>query len=161
VTADQRRFDYPLDTQLQRLRWRLDEQLAALAAAQAALAPLRQRRNALATDIDEQSRGLAQAQARRLDPMRAVRSVDYLAGLQRQHAGVEREVADGERRVGERREQLAATQAEIDKLERDREDCLREHVREAERHAQRVTDQDWIARGAWQAREAAAREERP
>jgi len=161
VTADQRRFDYPLDTQLKRLRWRLDEQLAALATAQSALAALRARRDAAAADIAEQARALAQAQAQRLDPMRAVRSVDYLAGLQRRHAVIEHEFADAVREVDQRREQLAATQAEIDKLEHDREDCLREHVREDERRAQRETDQDWIARGAWQAREAALREERP
>ncbi|HEY9024251.1 MAG TPA: hypothetical protein VIP05_08115 [Burkholderiaceae bacterium] len=160
MTADLRRFDYPLDTQLQRLRWLLDEQLAALATAQSAIAPLRERRDALAAHIAEQARGLAQAQARRLDPVRATRSVHYLAEQQRRHADVERELADAERLADQRRERLANTQAEIDKLERDRDECLREHVRETERRMQRETDQEWSARREWQARAAASRKER-
>ena len=161
MTADLRRFDYPLEPQLQRLRWRLDEQLGALATAQAAIGPLRERCDALAGEIAELARDLSQAQTRRLDPMRARQALDYLAGLQRRHAVVEREVADAQRLVERRREELTATQAEIDKLERDRDDCLREHVREGERRAQRETDQDWSARSAWHASDALAREERP
>ncbi len=161
MTADLRRFDYPLEPQLQRLRWRLDEQLGALATAQSALEPLRERHDALAAEIAELARDLAQAQARRLDPARARQALDYLAGLQRRHAAVERDLADAERLVDRRREELKTTQAEIDKLERDREDCLREHVRESDRRTQRETDQDWSAGSAWRALDALAREERP
>ena len=151
MTVDQRLFAYPLEPQLQRLRWRLDEQLAALASAQSAIEPLLARSDALAGESADVARDLAQGQIRRIDPVHARRALDYLADLHRRHASAQREHAEAERLVGEHRDGVAATQVEIDRLERDREECLAEHRRELDRREQRETDQDWTARAAWRA----------
>lgn len=160
MTLDKRGFTYPLDTQLQRLRWRFNQQLTALANAQAGIGAVREQRDAVATEVVERARAMASAQAQRLDPVRTHHTLDHLAGLQHRHTLVERELQAAERLVVERRERLAATQAEIDKLERDRADALREHLRDAERRSQREVDQDWNARSAWRTRDESQREER-
>ena len=154
MTSDQRLFSYALDPQLQRLRWRLDEQLAGLARAQCELESLRARCNALAELSTQAARDLAQSQARRMDPARARHALDYMAALQRQHVLVEQDARAVEHDLADRREALAATQMDIDKLEHDRRDCLTDHLREVERRGQRETDQDWTARAAWLARDA-------
>lgn len=154
MTADQRLFAYPLDAQLQRLRWRLDEQLAVLANALSGLEALRAKCEALATEAADVAGDLARSQARQMDPARARQALDYLAGLHRRHASAQQELRAAERYAAEQRDALAATHVEIDKLERDRHDCLAEHLREVERRAQRETDQDWTARAAWRARGA-------
>lgn len=161
MTGDQRLFAYPLDPQLQRLRWRLDEQLADLANALSLLEPLRGRCDALAEAAVEVVRDMAQAQARRLDPARDRHALDYLAGLHRRHASAEKELHEAEQRVSDRREALAATQMDIDILEHDRQDCLTDHLREVDRRSQRETDQDWTARAAWKTRDTAEREVLP
>jgi predicted nucleic acid-binding Zn-ribbon protein len=152
MTGDQRLFAYALDPQLQRLGWRLDEQLAALARALAALEPLRAKCGALAAEAAQVAHDLARAQAQRMDPARARQALDYLAGLHVRHASTQQEMQAAERDATERREALAATQREVDKLQRDRRECLDEHLREVQRREQRATDQDWTARAAWRAR---------
>jgi chromosome segregation ATPase len=161
MTGDVRLFDYPLDPSLQRLRWRLDEQLAELARALADVEPLRTRRDALVAEAAAVARESAQAQARRMDLALARHALDYLAGLHRQLVAAERQLHEAERAVVERRDAVAATQADIDKLERDRQECLVAHLREVERRAQREIDQDWTARSEWRARQASAREVLP
>lgn len=154
MTGDQRLFAYALDPQLQRLGWRLDEQLAGLARALAPLESLRATCDDLASEAAQVAHDLARAQAQRMDPARARHALDYLAGLHRRHASTQQELEKAERDIAERREALAATQREVDKLQRDRRECLDEHLREVERREQRATDQDWTARAAWRARGA-------
>ncbi len=155
MTVDHRLFVYALDPQLQRQRWRLDEQLANLARALSALESHRGKRDALAGETLQVARGLAEAQAQRMDPLRARHALHYLANLHQRQAIAERELREAEGHADEQRDALAAAQTEIDKLERDRAECLAEHLREAQRGAQREVDQDWTARNAWRLRDAA------
>jgi hypothetical protein len=160
MSADDRLFAYALEPQLQRLRWRHDEQVAELAAALAEAQRLRAQAATLARETADIAGALARAQASRMDPARARLSLDYLAALHRRHATAEQETAAADRRGADLRAALAATQAQVEGLERDRADRLAEHLVEAGRRTQRDADQDWMARAAWQSR-GAAREELP
>lgn len=150
MNGEQRLFAYALEPQLQRLRWRHDEQISALAGALAHAASFHERVATLACEAAEVAGALARAQSSRLDPPRARQALDYLALLHHRHAAAEQDALMADRRADDLRAALAATQVEVEGLERDRADRLREHVAEHGRRAQRDADQDWLARAAWQ-----------
>ena len=158
MTADQRLFSYPLDPQLKRLGWRLDEALAELAVALAKLDSSRASVAALAGKAESVASTLSRSQSQRVDPAQARPALDYLAMLHRRHVVAESDVKLAEKGVDDVRQMLARTQAELDGLERDRADCLAEHLLEVDRRRQREADQDWNARAAWQSRAAAPQE---
>ena len=158
MSGDQRLFTYPLDPQLQRLRWRLDAQLAVLATVLAEAEALRGALASLAREAADGGKALASAQSQRMDPVQARHALDFLAAIHGRHAAMARDVETAEQRASEQRVALAATQAEVDGLERDRGECLADHLGEADRRSQRDADQDWTARTAWQARDGASAE---
>ncbi|MEP6501871.1 MAG: hypothetical protein ABJD97_00955 [Betaproteobacteria bacterium] len=157
MTGDQRLFVYPLDLQLQRLRWRLDAQLAELAQAITAIEALRADGKILDAEASDIALDSARAQARRLDPQRARQALDYLSGLHQRLAVIDTKVLRAESDLRNLREMLARTQGEIEKLESDRGERLSDHLRDVDRRLQGEADQDWTARSAW--RQCAARQE--
>ncbi len=160
MSGDQRLFDYALEPQLQRLRWRLDEEFGSVARLIEAHEALRIR----CREVDDQVAAAVQEttrqQAIRVDPLRARHGVEFLAALHRQRALIESDVHRQATQLAEARAALAQTQREIEKLEADRHDLLADHLREVDRRQLRDADQDWIARDAWRTNSDAALEER-
>ena len=154
MNADVRLFVYALAPQLERLSWRLDEAMAALAAAAREV----ERHRDDCTALDERVGACVQeanaARAAGVDVRRAQAVLDFLAGLRRRRAQAGATLAEAQSREQARREALAALRVEIDKLERDRAERLEEHVRERQRLAARDADQDWTARAHWRAANA-------
>ena len=149
MSGDQRLFDYALEPQLQRLRWRLDEELAAVARLVETLATLRADGEAIDAETAALAQQATRLQAERIDPLRARHLLDYLAMLNRRRARVDAEVRRDELQLVDLREALARTQRDIEKLEGDRTELLASHLREVDRRQLREADQDWIARVAW------------
>jgi len=148
MSHDARLFAYALEPQLQRLRWRLDESLAALATAVRELDRRRAECHALDDEIAAAVR-LPVTVSPRIDVVLARNALAYAAALRQRLALADEARASAEADEQTRREYVAAIRVEIDKLERDREERLAEHARERQRLAAREADQDWTARAHW------------
>jgi hypothetical protein len=146
VTVDARLFAYALEPQLQRLRWRLDESLARLAAAARELAQRRDECDALDSQIATAARP---TETDRIDPGHARNALEFIAALRRRRALAGNALANAQVEEQSRRDATTAIRLEIDKLESDREARLAEHLVERQRLAARDADQDWTARSHW------------
>ena len=160
MNADQRLFDYGLEPQLQRLRWRLDEELGAVARRAEALEQLRAQCDTIEGQATAAAQETTRQQAARIDPLRARHSLDFLAALHQHRTLIDAEMRRNQAALAEAREALARTQREIEKLEADRRDLLADHLCEVDRRQLREADQDWIARAAWRMGVDAPLEER-
>ena len=149
MSLDQRLFDYPLESQLQRLRWRLDDELGALARGVAALSRARAANEAIDIDIRQAARLTTPAPDGRIDLARARHAIEFLALLQQRRARLMAELGRCEADVAQRRDALAGTQRDLERLENDRDDRLAEHLRDVDRRQSRESDQDWTARAFW------------
>lgn len=149
MNGDKRLFRYALEPQLQRLRWRLDEEFSAVARCVEAQERLRVQGAAIDDQLTAAIQETTRQQAVRIDPLRACHGVAFLAALHQRKVCVENDWRRSDATLTEAREALGRTQREIEKLESDRLDLLAEHLREMDRRQVREADQDWIARDAW------------
>jgi flagellar export protein FliJ len=146
MSPDQRGFEYALEPVLEQRRWRLEAARAQLGRAQrdlvAAEGALRSHRAHLAA----QSQQLAEVMLHRIDPANHARLVRWLAELRTTIDGAQQRVADLSAERARAAAACVARQRDVEVIERHREDCLAEFLREAEGRQAAVADREWLSR---------------
>jgi flagellar biosynthesis chaperone FliJ len=149
MKADVRRFDYALEPLRRQRQWRMDALQAQLGRVQQ---QIERAERALADLRDEhavQSERAAQAAGKRLDPIGYSRLLWWLAQLRRTiHCG-EEALADLHASRAQVSAACLAQQRKVDVIERHREDCMSEFVREEQGRLSAEADRDWLSRRRW------------
>jgi len=149
MTVDLRRFGYALEPLLRQRRWQLEALEARLARA---AAEIREAESALADlrgRLEKERASAARTLAASLEPARHLRTLRFLAWLEGMVRDAERALAELRARRAElAAEHLGATRR-VEALERHREECVADFVREEERRVASEADRDWLSRMRW------------
>lgn len=148
MTADLRRFEYPLEPVLQHRRAALEAQRAQLASIDR---ELRRREEEVATlreALGVQAARATALLARFPDPRSHATAVAWLARLQGTIRAADAAVAEARTRRSALVDELLALRCKVEAIERHREECVAEFVRAEQRRVAAEADRDWLARRA-------------
>ncbi len=148
MATDLRGFRYALEPLRERRQWQLDAALAQLAALRRRMADSEAARDALDRDAAEQSARAASTWTARVDPIAHTRSLAYLMQLQRQRAGIERQIAQLRDELARAQVTVAQRQQGLEMLQRHRKEELDMYRLDKDRKTGAEADQDWSARSA-------------
>lgn len=148
MKGDLRGFDYALEPLRRKRGWQLEASQAALVRAEAelrrALEELAELRDAYEAERQQASRALLA----RSDPSAHRRGLGWLVSRRRSIAQAEEVAA----RLREERKAIVARcrveQQELDVVERHRDECAAEFIRQSEARAYSEADREWLARQA-------------
>jgi flagellar biosynthesis chaperone FliJ len=146
MTADLRRFRYPLEPLLRQREWQLESLRARLGRVlgkiESAARKLDDARERYRRGLEHAARELAE----RLDPTTHPRLICWLARLRETIASSEQALADLRAERATVAAACLAHQLKVELLARHRADCVAEFQREEERRLASDADREWLSR---------------
>lgn len=146
MTADLRRFEYPLEPIRRQRRWQLDALQAELGRVQQELDDAGHAVEVLREQLQHGLEDAARGSAARLDPARHARALGWLVRLRAEMAAAVLRADALRARRDEARMACARQQRKVDVLERHREDAVAAFTREEETREAAEADRDWLTR---------------
>lgn len=149
MSADLRRFRYPLESLLQRRRWQLDAARARLGHVLAEIEEAERGLDERRLQYQRAGESAASSLAQRLDPCTHPRAIAWLARFRHEIVAAEQALSE----LGAERTRAAAEcltkNRKLELLERHREECLDEFRGEEERRVATEGDREWLSRRSW------------
>lgn len=148
MKPDLRGFRYALEPLLRQRQWQLDAVQSELGQVRRELEKATRALEMLRGRYDEQSRLASRALSVRLEPRSHAQRLGWLRSLRDMVASAEKTVRKLHALRGEVSARCLAHQQRLEVIERHREDCQEEFLRDAESRNLSETDRDWLARRA-------------